>query len=73
MAVSQIKGYSHTQGIADTEWVINHNLGHKPSVQVVVEHEGQNQVIMPKYVNHVSDTEVRVGFSTARAGSARLL
>ena len=73
MAISQVKGYTHSQGIAATEWVITHNLGHRPSVQVVVSHNGEDQVIMPKYINHVSVSEVRVGFSTARAGTARCL
>lgn len=48
--------YQHTQGVADTTWTVNHNLGRYPAVTVLdsanteiecdVEHTSTNQVVL---------------------------
>ncbi len=66
-------GYTHTQSTPATTWTINHNLGHTPVCDVVVSYNGESQVILPKQVIHVSDTQLQIVFSVARSGTARLI
>lgn len=60
--------YTHTQSIAASPWTINHNLGFKPSVEILsaggVEIEGE--------VVHVSVNQVVINFTSSITGTARL-
>jgi len=62
-------GFNFTQGVADTSWVINHNLGYRPVVDVFT----VGGVIMLAEVVHVSNNQVLVTLNTAQTGSARLV
>ena len=73
MPATQTKTYTHTQTVASTTWTINHGMGYRPSVQTVVEVDGQNVVMLPKSITHASDNQVVVEFSIARTGTARLM
>lgn len=64
-----VGGYNHTQGSADVEWVINHNLGYYPSVDVFS--VGGIELIVE--VQHISVNQTRVLHLTPTAGSARLI
>jgi hypothetical protein len=59
--------YVHTQGSASTSWVVNHNLGFYPSVEILSvgfqEIEGT--------VTHNTINQTTISFETAIAGSAR--
>lgn len=60
-------GFVHTQGSAATEWIVNHNLGFKPSVEIF--DAGGREVEAD--VLHMSDNQVRIYFTSAVAGTAR--
>lgn len=60
--------YTHTQSSAATTWTINHNLGFKPSVEVL--DTGGNE--FEAQVLHSSVNQVILYFNTAKAGTARL-
>lgn len=60
--------YTHTQGVASTTWVINHNLGYKPSVTTV---DGANQEVEGDILHTNTNTCV-VTFSYSISGSAFL-
>lgn len=59
--------FLHTQGSPATEWIINHNLGFKPSVEII--DTGGREVETD--VLHISVNQVRIYFLTAMAGEAR--
>jgi hypothetical protein len=61
-------GYNHTQSTAALTWVINHNLGYKPSIQTFT--VGGLEVLGE--VQQISVNQITVAFNTAIAGSARL-
>jgi len=60
-------GFNHTQSLAAAEWIINHNLGFRPAVEILG--VGGNEV--EAHVLHMSINQVRVYFTAAFAGSAR--
>lgn len=60
-------GFVFTQASPATEWVINHNLGFRPSVEII--DTGGNEV--DAQVLHISVNQARVYFNTATAGEAR--
>jgi hypothetical protein len=55
----------HTQSVPASEWVVNHNLGIVPSVEVYV---GGAQVLAE--VVHVSADQARIYFAVATSGTA---
>jgi hypothetical protein len=61
--------FTHTQSVASAEWIINHNLGYRPSVTLYstggAEIEGE--------VVHLSNNQARAYFSAPVAGSARCI
>jgi hypothetical protein len=61
--------YTFYQTTASTSWDIVHNLGYEPIVRVFI---GTNEV-QPYSINHVSTNEVVITFTTALAGTARLI
>lgn len=65
--------HTHTQTIAATDWTINHSLGFKPAVTVLVDEGATVQAILPKAIEFPSATQVIVRFSIARTGQARLV
>lgn len=58
----------HSQGAADSEWVINHTLGGYPSVMVV---DSAKTVVIGD-VTYNSTSQVVVNFSSAFSGYAYL-
>ena len=65
-------GYNFEQTVASTTWVINHALGHLPSVDTFILIDGQLTVVLPLSVQ-VSTTQVTVTFSEPRVGKTRLV
>jgi hypothetical protein len=63
------QAFGHNQSSAAAEWIINHNLGYRPSVTLYstggAEIEGE--------VVHISNNQARVYFATSVAGSARCI
>lgn len=67
-----IKYYDHSQVSPSMNWIINHNLGHPPVVDVVIDFEGSRQKVMPLSVEHSTVNQTTVKFSAVQTGSARL-
>jgi hypothetical protein len=63
------EGYNHTQDVASTVWVIPHNLGYYPTVQLI----DSMGAMFDAQVAHVSINQLVVTISTAVAGTARLI
>ena len=61
-------GYTHTQSVASTTWTINHNLGYRPSVELI--DAGGNE--FSAEVAHPSLNTAVVTIKVAVAGTARL-
>ena len=61
-------GYNHQQTTASTTWTINHNLGFRPSVELL---DSGSQVIEGD-VSHPSINQTVVTLNLATAGLARL-
>lgn len=60
-------GFVHTQSSAATEWVVNHNLGFEPAVEVIDTGglAGIGDIV------HFSVNQLRIYFAAATAGKAR--
>ena len=62
------KNYIHDQGTPNTTWIINHNLGKKPSTTVIdtanTEVEGQ--------VEYVDNNNIIIFFNSSFSGTATL-
>lgn len=61
--------YEHTQATAVTNWVINHNLGFQPSIQVWDDSSPNPQKINAKIIHHTT-AQAEVQMLTPRAGTA---
>lgn len=61
--------YTHYQTAASTEWVIDHNLGYPPIVRVFI---GTSEV-QPASISHPTVNQTVITFTTAVAGTARLI
>ena len=64
--------FMHTQSTAATTWVITHALGYYPIVRVFTNDTPPNE-ILPQGVTHNSTMQLTITFSSARAGTARLV
>lgn len=65
--------YIHEQQVASSTWTVNHDLGCKPVVEVLVDVDGVRQKIFPLKVKHTSDTVMQITFVSPRTGVARLV
>lgn len=63
----------HTQAVPSTTWVINHNLGRQPLVDVYIDYNGSVQKVSPLSIVHTTDNQLTITFSTARTGGATLV
>lgn len=60
--------YTHTQSSPNTTWTVNHNLGRKPIFDVFI-YVGSDLVkVFPNSVEHVTDNQMIITFSSARTG-----
>lgn len=62
-------GYTFEQGIASSIWIIEHDMGKRPSV-TIVDSAGNMQI--PNEITYDSDTQITVTFLSAFAGKAYL-
>jgi hypothetical protein len=60
--------YTHTQTVPSETWSINHNLGYRPSVELM--DAGGNEI--EGDIVHASDNQLSVSLKPATAGLARL-
>jgi hypothetical protein len=60
--------YNHTQGTPSTTWVIPHNLGRKPTIEL---RDSTDKVLEGEVVHDITLTFSTVTLTIALAGSAR--
>jgi hypothetical protein len=61
------RSYVHTQTTPQSEWIVNHGLGYKPSVSVYT----TGGVEVEAEIVHISDYQLRVRFGSPQTGYAR--
>jgi hypothetical protein len=61
------RSYVHTQTTAQTEWIVNHGLGYKPTVSVYT----VGGVEMVAEIVHISNYQLKVRFGIPQTGYAR--
>lgn len=64
-----ITPYEHSQASASFTWIINHNLGYRPSVELF----DSGSQVFDGYIAHPSVNQAVVELTVATAGFARLL
>lgn len=69
LSTGGINPYIHTQGSSSTTWTINHNLGYRPSVEVI---DSGNQEIDAD-ISHPTVNQTIVQVSPPTSGIARLI
>jgi hypothetical protein len=62
------RSYTHTQNLAATVWIVNHNMGRNPSITTV---DTLGRPIFGE-VQYVTTNQILVTFSTALSGTAYL-
>ena len=62
-------GITFTQGSAATEWIINHNLGYRPSASIFT----TGGVRVEAEILHISVNQLRVYFAAIMAGSVYVI
>ena len=62
-------GFDFTQSSPATEWVVNHNLGFRPSCAV----RSPGGVEMIAEVAHLSNLQLRIRFATPQVGTVRCI
>lgn len=72
LSTGGLKTHNFTQSSASNTWVVNHGLGTKPSVDVMVMLNGVAQKAFPLDIEHVSDNIVRITWTSPQSGFARL-
>lgn len=60
------KSYTHTQTVAATTWTVIHNMGRKPSVEIV----DSTGVLVSAEVLHLDNNTTQINCSPALAGVA---
>lgn len=68
-AAAASPGHVHQQAVESVEWVVNHNLGYKPSVSVLIDGVTEAEAL----VTHSSTNQARIQFLIPCRGSARLI
>lgn len=61
--------YTHYQTMSSALWVIPHNLGYEPIIRVFI----GTQEVQPASITHDSVNQTTITFTTAVAGTARLI
>ena len=66
--------FTHTQSTPAAIWTINHNLDLTSlMIETLIEVGGKPSPIIPSKITKTSSNQVVIVFSTARAGTARLV
>lgn len=64
---AETKTYTHIQAVSSTVWVINHNLGFEPDIELI--DSTGNQFVAAIF--HNNNNKATVTLTTAKAGTAR--
>jgi len=60
--------YTYVQSVASSSWIVNHNLGFKPAVEVL----SAGGMEVEAEVMHTSNNQTIINFVSPQTGSARL-
>lgn len=66
---SSSAAYVHTQTTESVEWIVNHNLGVKPVVEILT----TGGALVDAEVLHVTNNQLRIYFATLFTGEARCI
>lgn len=58
--------YVHTQSAPSTLWIVNHNLGYRPVIEVL----SVGGIVVEANTTHVSDNQALISLNAAAGGSA---
>jgi 3-oxoacyl-ACP reductase-like protein len=70
LTYKQAVAHQHIQDTAAATWVIVHNLGIYPAIDVFVDYDGETQKIIPDSVEYTDSNTCTVTFSSAYTGIA---
>lgn len=68
-----VQSHTHIQSVPSSMWVIPHNLGRLPAIDVYVDHQGSLQKIQPKSIVKQDDNVSKIYFSQPMTGQARAI
>lgn len=68
--IHTVTAHIHEQNDLEMNWVVNHGLGYRPIVQVILD---DNFQIIPNEVEHVDLDTTVIRFTSAKRGTARLI
>lgn len=57
--------YVHTQASPSSLWVVNHNLGYRPVIEVL----SDGGMVVEASVAHISVNQAQISFNTAQTGT----
>lgn len=72
-AQAGIKHWIHVQTSQSVLWLIEHNMGSEPIVEVLAYDGGVLKKAYPKSVVHVSPNITRIEWTSARSGQATFI
>lgn len=65
--------HRHTQSEAATDWLIQHNQGSYPIVDVYVPSDGSVQKVLPESIQYIDPNTVKVTFTIPTMGFATVV
>lgn len=69
-----VQRYTHTQNTAASTWTVTHNLNTlQPLIDTFIVVDGAWQTVLPDYILYPDANTVTIHWTTAYAGSARLI
>ena len=67
------QSHTHEQTTPSVMWVVTHNLGRLPAIDVYVNHQGSLQKIQPKNIVRQDENVSKIFFSRPMTGMARAI
>lgn len=64
--------HEHVQSAESIEWVINHQMGRYPVINVYVTSDATTKIVFPSNVEVIDDMTCKLSFSIPRSGIAIL-
>lgn len=64
--------HEHVQNTASTEWVVNHQMGRFPIIDVYETSGSDTKIVFPSMVEVIDDMSCKIYFTIPRSGIAVL-
>ncbi len=65
------KTHLHKQTVPSDVWLINHNFGSNPTLDVAIDHDGVQQKILGEVVTQLDDNTIEIRFTNPHTGTVR--